>query len=950
MGTRIAPLSQDYEPVGQLVGRLRTLGGRRRALARMRAGLWFLVLAPAGVLLIGWMDLLAALSPPLRIGALAAALLLATALALRAPFVARSGARPRAVARDVDRLAGSGGQVTVGLDLTRPGAGLPALTLALARIAVRRANEIAWGVSEDQIEPVRSLARPIQCFVGFLVVALALGLACPRALRTERLRLFDPWGDHPPYSRHTFEVDPGDTEVVYGDSVTLLARVAGAPVEQLDLVVRQADAAEEALPMFQESDGSWRGQLTDVTAPLTYWVRAGRARSHRFRASVIFTPRIESLTVRVTPPAYTNRPAVEGPLPQGGIAGLPGSEVRIAVQSNRPLSRGELRISPEAGDPRTLVAQPAADAPTGVAWQFVLREAGSLRLRVVDVQGERSAAEISAPLVLLEDRQPFVRIAQPMAESFSTPDIVMPVVVEAEDDYGVSSLQLYRSLNGSRHLPTPLMVPLPAEERVRAGDVLPLPEFALSAGDVISLFARAEDTNPAGPRGSESGIVRITIISRETYEELLRAQKARDDFERKYAAAARRLEARVAEGEQLAQDAEAEQGEAVSNEMQERLGALADALAEAAAQTRQAAEQEPLYDLDSPLADALNELASALDEATEAARGAAGAGSPAEMRKALAGALSALGAGEQAYQQSVTEPLDRFMRAYALLEMAERFVRLYERQRELAERMSGLVGEDGEPDPALRVRMRDLQEEQNALRAELAAVLEGIRAGAEELPEGPEFEKLRRTALAFVDAVDASRAAAVMAEGAEALGANLGTAAHARATEAADELEKFIKKCAAAAGAAAQRCELAFQPSMQEAAAATAAQLLRSANLGSAGLGAGGSGYSVRTNTLANVGLYGPQTTARSAGRGQDASTSGGFLDQAGGSMAYDIGARRAGLGGRDGLPLRSVPSQHRRPVQDYFRRVAEEASAGTVLRPTPRAAGPEGPSPRRPQ
>ena len=98
MGTRIAPLSQDYEPVGQLVGRLRTLGGRRRALARMRACLWFLVLAPAGVLLIGWMDLLAALSPPLRIGALAAALLLATALALRAPFVARSGARPRAVA------------------------------------------------------------------------------------------------------------------------------------------------------------------------------------------------------------------------------------------------------------------------------------------------------------------------------------------------------------------------------------------------------------------------------------------------------------------------------------------------------------------------------------------------------------------------------------------------------------------------------------------------------------------------------------------------------------------------------------------------------------------------------------------------------------------------------------------------------------------------------------
>jgi hypothetical protein len=950
MTTELAQLSQDSEPTAPLLDRLRFLAGRRRALACVRGLLWSSALALAGLLLVGWLDLLVALSPALRVVGAAAALVLTGTVALRGAVLARRLARPAAVARDLDRLAGSGGQVAVGLDLTQPRAGLPPLSLALARIAVHRAAVIAAGIRRKQVEPLNTAGPAFKSFLGSAVGAIALAFLFPHAFGVELARLADPWGDHPPYSRHVFRVEPGDAELVYGDSLELTANVTGAPVEGLDLVVRQPDGEVSAMPMFQERSGSWRSQLTEVTSPLTYWVSAGRARSRRFNVSVVYTPRIEALSVRVTPPAYTNRPAAEGPLPQGGIAGLRGSSVQISVRSNRPLSRAEMKLSSQGGDTRTVVGHPQPEAPKAATCQFQLEEPGRFVLWVVDEKGERSAAEISAPILLLEDKRPFVRIAQPMAQSFATPDVSLPVRVEAEDDYGISSLRLYRSLNGSRHLPEGLIVPIPAEARVQAGDVLALLEYSLSPGDAISLFARVEDTDPAGPNGSESALARITIISRATYEEWARTRETRADFEARYAAAARRLEGLASQAEQLREAAERETGQRVEEEMRKRLASFAEELRRAARETAAAAEREPLYALDADLAEQLRELADALERCAQAADRAAGAPSAAEMREALGSCLDTLGAGRQRYGQRVAAPLERFMQAYSLLEMQERFIALYERQRDLAERMSDLKGRDGEADPALRVRMRDLQEEQGAIKAELSALVEGIRAGAAALPDDPELDTLRRTATRFADEVQASRALPAMDDARQGLSVGSGTTGYERATEAANVLESFISRCQAGAADAAARCRLAFGPTMQESAAKTAAQLLAAAGLNAGrgqgpGIGSGRGGYSIRANTLANVGVYGPATMSpASAGGGRDSGNPAAAWEDTGGAMGKGIGLSSTGAPAYEGIPLQSVPPQHRAHVRDYFRRVAEESSAGAVVESgrarSPREAG----------
>jgi len=71
--------------------------------------------------------------------------------------------------------------------------------------------------------------------------------------------------------------------------------------------------------------GEEHGIPVRVTSAGRYFVRAHRARSRRFVIEVITIPRIERVRFRVTPPAYVNRPAMEGPLPHGGLSGLSGT-------------------------------------------------------------------------------------------------------------------------------------------------------------------------------------------------------------------------------------------------------------------------------------------------------------------------------------------------------------------------------------------------------------------------------------------------------------------------------------------------------------------------------------------------------------------------------------------------------------------------------------------------
>lgn len=904
---------------------------RRLVLVRLSTGAgWGLVVGMAVLVGCMWVDLALHLPSGLRVSSSGLALAACVLLILWAVRSAAHNVAVLRLARRLDRAASARGQIVSGVDLAATRIHASVLTAGLAELAIGRAADLSASVSPARAVPSRPVRMAFGMAVGVCIAIACLAILAPRMAATQWRRFADPYGDHPPYSSVVLRVEPGDARVVYGEGLDVFVTAEGTAVERVDLVLESGE--EETLPMFPEPGGRWRASIANVTTPQRYFARAHTARSHKYTIDVITVPRIEEVRFRVIPPAYTHLAPQDGPLPPGGLAGLPGTRVEVAVRSNRPLASGSMTITGENGDVDEALT-PAEDGDREVRGAFEIASSGKIALRVKDVDGETSRQAYVIPVSLLADGRPFVRLLEPQPLSFATPDVVLPVAISAEDDYGVSRLLLYRSLNESRALPMTVAMPAPPLTRVDERVAMPLSSYGLQPGDVIKLFARVEDNDPAGAKGSESDIVTVRIISKADYQRMVLARQGMEVLQSKYREAQRRLERLAAEMEQLRDElaGEPEDGE-VSEEMRRRLERLSKRMAREAREIADLAENDLPFDLDKALREQLDKLAKSLRQSAEAAgrlaRQAELTGRQARdqleaLRKKLAG-------DKREYERQAIEPLEYLAKIFPLKQDEARFVKLYQRQRSLAERMASLVGRDGEDDPSLKARMRDLESEQREIREALTNLLEDIEADVAQLPDDESLDELRETATAFVKAVRESEADKEMERSEAGLAEFSGTAAHTAAESAADILERFISKCQGM-GQQAMQCLPKFGPNLGECLSNTAAQLLAAMGMNSGmGMGQGiGGGYSVSQNTMQNVGIYGNlptrgnQTRRGSADRGGGIGLSGG--DGGGNDSSSVWSARQSGMPALGGGADAAVPASYRRRVGEYFRRVADE-------------------------
>jgi hypothetical protein len=956
-GNRRFPMHQN--PLHETLARL----GRRVLVIDGATGIVWGTVAALACLVCGiWLDLMLELPAGLRITFLVSAVMAAAAVFARGARGALLAKAPQRLAERLDHFAASGGQIRSAVDLTSADPRTfvthrPELSVGLARLAIERGSRIASAVPQRSVAPAGAVGKSLGALTLAGVCALVFIVCLPRLAATEWRRFADPFGDHPPFSTVTFSVEPGDVQVVYGAGLEVRGTVSGPPVEGVELVLQFSAAAsegeqtnlhrsqvvdEEVVPMFPEERGQWRASVANITRPLNYFLRSRGARSRRFSVDVLTVPKIEEVQFRITPPTYTQQATYEGPLPREGLAGLAGTEVRISIRSNRPLATGRLTYI-VTGQPRRDVQiiphDPAHDRQ--VSGTFSILGNGRIEALVTDAGGQESTDKVTAPVTLVIDERPFVRLIEPRAVAYATPTATIPVVISAEDDYGVSRLQLFRSLNDSRSLPLDVQVPSPPARLVHQAVPLPLRDYGLEPGDEIKLFARVED-NDAGSadagthgKGAESSVAVIRIISQEEFEQYRQSRDAMESLMAKYQQASRRLESLAEEIEKLQSELrELKPGEEPSPELREKLKELSEKMAREAEALRKLAQEKQPLAIDEELTKELDELASQIDQLQKSLKEVADndQAQREEIEKRLAELADALKEKREQLDNEVLDPLEKLQAVLPLMRDEQKFVSLYLRQRELAERLASLKGRDGGDDPALKARMRDLEDAQRKIRTELEALLADIEEHISGLPEEAEFNEIRESAREFVEALRDSRAAEAMLEAENGLAEFSGTRGHSGADEAARILEQFVAKAGQMGQQGGGQALRGFRPQLGGAMRQTLQQMLnRRPGKQQAGQG-GGDGYSMAQNTADNVGLYGSdqnysESSAGGAGQRQPQSRGGKGTRAPGRAIGGTAdgsldapGGLRAG-GGTDA----AIPLRYRRQVGRYFQRVADE-------------------------
>ncbi len=234
--------------------------------------------------------------------------------------------------------------------------------------------------------------------------------------------------------------------------------------------------------------------LNNITSSFPYVVTAASASSASFDVEVIRPAQVTRIDVKYD---YAAGVGLEAHVDEDGgdIYAPAGTRVQLTITTDKPVSRGQLRL----GDGNGVMLSGHNQVLTG---NLVVAKDGSYRVALDDVDGLSSDGDTEYFIRMLNDRPPDVRILRPAGDKKVSPLEEVPIEARADDDYGVRSLELVIKSAGGKEKVVPVGAPITGSVATGQHTVF-LEDLNVKPGDVVTYYARASDVG-RGRRPVES--------------------------------------------------------------------------------------------------------------------------------------------------------------------------------------------------------------------------------------------------------------------------------------------------------------------------------------------------------------------------------------------------------------------------------------------------------------
>ena len=738
----------------ELVRRIRVAGDRWK---KQAAAVGFLRLFASVVMALTVLVVLEAtvgLPPAVRAAWLVGALLLVAAGAFFWVVrpLARSVDAVELAARVEERLPELGERLESSAELwEKRGTGRHGYSVELIDALILRTVAEAAGV-EFRIAPRPEHTRRVVRTSVVVILVAAAGLAVlGSGLGPALVRLAHPLSV-PEVPTVRIEVEPGDATLVAGDDLAIAAFIEG-PFHGVPSLVVQFEGEDPSTMEMTPSEVAAVGDaalpvlatLRDVRSGLVYSVRVGEDSSPTYTVTVVERPFVTGIRLDYDFPRYSGLLARTVDENNGDIAALKGTRVDVTISASKPLTRAELvtdggeRVPMSGHSPRSFAASLRVRADT------------SYSIEIEDTDRLANPDPPTYSIVSIRDEHPLIKIVDPAADVEAPRGMMLPVVMSAIDDYGISALSLRYSLEGSSvegilRLEEPGAAGPRELTRETAWD---LSETGLLPGRSLVYYAEAVDNDGvSGPKSarSESYVVSFPSMSElysdvesehddiayELGELLDEQEELREQFEEMQEEIRSDPELDWQEEEQV--ESALEQQEALADEvveMTERLGDLTDSMSETDRVMLETIEKvdEIQTLLDEVATEEMRELIEAIREAMRQVK-------PEDVSEAMEN----LSITQDDYLKRLEQTLNLLKRAKAeqqLADIANRAEDLAAREEQLA-REAEQATTDEQFDELADEQQR-LQEELERLKEDLARAIEDMEevdpAAASEMSE-----------------------------------------------------------------------------------------------------------------------------------------------------------------------------------------------------------------------
>jgi hypothetical protein len=389
--------------------------------------------------------------------------------------------------------------------------------------------EVHKEISDKDFESVAAttgVKSSLKVFAGAGLIFVAALLVFPSALFNASDRLLHPLQE---YSRHptlAFRVSPGNTEAIKGESVDIIAEVQGDHVTELDLFVKKSEADEfERKTLTAGAPNRFSYTLSNLSSNVEYFFRIDPQKSDSYNIEVVELPYVRNLQVKVTYPRYSKLGSQFLDENVGDLSALKGSTIELSASSNKTVQEAQVIFD----DGKRLPLKVSGQEITG---KFTLMRAGSYRFHLVDKKSRENDRPIEYRMSLQEDQPPLVQITFPGQDVDLGEDLLLPLSIEAEDDFGISKIRLGFVLSrggiidGDQQF---LDLPLPKEQndKLLLNHNWELSNLEIQPEDVVSYFAEAFDNDRiSGPKSSRSLTYRVRFPSiYEMYNDVARGHE-----------------------------------------------------------------------------------------------------------------------------------------------------------------------------------------------------------------------------------------------------------------------------------------------------------------------------------------------------------------------------------------------------------------------------------------
>ncbi len=359
------------------------------------------------------------------------------------------------------------------------------------------------------------------------------------------------------YVPFTIVVEPGNVDIIKGESVPVKARIIQNGIEPIPRELTLAFAEEgisvdQRIVLKPDSSGAFSYVFPSVNNSLHYEFAANDINSDRYGITVTARPFVRSLSITIIPPAYSKLPSQTLDENIGDVMVLAGSKIVWHITTNKEIGRGFV-VFKDGSDIRFKNRGKYYNA------SYTALQPSSYYLELQDMKGISASSGIEYKIDILPDTHPTVEILAPGKNVDVTQGMILPMEFKVTDDFGVNQFHLAFRLVQSRfaQIEETFAVILPFDSVNVINDILSyewdLALLGLVPEDVVEYFVEVFDNdNINGPKSGRSQTYLIRLPSLE--EVFADADKGHDNAVKTMETALKNAEELKKEIEELSDD------------------------------------------------------------------------------------------------------------------------------------------------------------------------------------------------------------------------------------------------------------------------------------------------------------------------------------------------------------------------------------------------------------